>query len=138
MIDGEDTGTRPETGPMCYGEEDRHRAPPQASKPEDLNITKTFGIRNVRVQVAMIREDVWQKVMAYPFRSWREDFPKSLKSFTKLLREYWTECQVLLSSAIDVDGLPHDKRIELRIERRIVTRSFVQSKGSRLTLSAMR
>ena len=62
-------------------------------------------MRNVRVQVAMIREDVWQMVIATPFKSWRDDFPTSLPALKSLVYNYWAECQSMLASAIPTDGL---------------------------------
>jgi hypothetical protein len=88
-------------GHWCYGEEDRQgkEGPLTVSKFEELANNTPFKIRNVRVQVAMIREDVWQTMMVYPFRSWRGDFPTSLEALKSLVREYWTECQGMLAAA---------------------------------------
>lgn len=97
-------------GHWCYGEEKRHvKEAPTASKPEDL--PRTSGIRNVRVQVAMIREDVWQSVLVSPFKSWSGDFPTTLDSLKSLLCDYWVECRKVLESAISLDTLTtvHDR-----------------------------
>lgn len=81
----------------CYGESQRE--PPQlVSKPEDLS--SRSGMRNVRVQVAMIREDVWQSIMTSPLKSWRgEEFPTTLEGMRSLVYNYWAECESLLASA---------------------------------------
>lgn len=89
-------------GHWSYGKENRTSIQsPSVAEPEDL----PFGIRNVRVQVAIIREDVWQTMMAYPFKSWRDDFPTSLESLKTLVASYWTECQSMLASATPIENL---------------------------------
>jgi len=103
-------------GHWCFGEEDRRGKSPLVSKPEDLPSSNMFGMRNVRVQIAMIREDVWQTMMTTSCKSWRDDFPKTLETFKELVREYWTECKVLLSTAVDTDGMTHDEMSKLMIE----------------------
>jgi hypothetical protein len=63
--------------------------------------TGKFGVRNVRVQVAMIREDVWQTCMATPFEpSPYYKLPDSLDKLRWSVRGYWDECSSLLSGAI--------------------------------------
>lgn len=88
---------------------------PSPSKPEDIPCR--HGIRNVQVQVAMIREDVWQTVMRTPFKSWRDDFPKTLEELKSLMYNYWAECQSMLASAISFDDLSTtEERSEAMIE----------------------
>jgi hypothetical protein len=89
-------------GYWCYGEKQEETIK-KVPKPEDL--PSRLGMRNVRVQVAMIREDVWQSVMASPFKSWRDDFPTILGSMRSLVYNYWAECQSSLASAKHLENL---------------------------------
>ena len=91
-------------GHWCYGEENRHGKESPVSKPEALE-GGSFGMRNVRVQIAMVREDVWQMALASPFKSWRDDFPTSLEGLKALVASYWSECQSMLASAIPTEKL---------------------------------
>lgn len=65
---------------------------------EEVDLPASRGtIRNVRVQVAMIREDVWKAIMASPFEP--SPFYKLPRTFDELrwgVRGYWDECQTLL------------------------------------------
>jgi len=58
-------------------------------------------IRNVRVQVAMIREDVWQSIMATPLKT-RAFFelPETLEALQGAVQAYWGECSTLLNKPI--------------------------------------
>ena len=91
-------------GHWCYGEENLHGKGSPVSKSEALE-SGSFGMRNVRVQVAMIREDVWQMVIATPFKSWRNDFPTSMPALKSLVYNYWAECQSMLAAAIPREEL---------------------------------
>jgi hypothetical protein len=76
---------------------------PVALEAVDQAISR-FGIRNVRVQVALIREDVWQASMATPFEpSPYYKLPDSLDKLRWAVRGYWDECSSLLSGAVRFD-----------------------------------
>ena len=96
-------------GHWCYGEENRGERPTLVSNPEDT--PRLHGMRTVRVQVAMIREDVWQSVLASPFKSWRDDFPTSLGDLKSLTYNYWAECQSMLASAIPEEELTTAEKV---------------------------
>jgi hypothetical protein len=72
------------------------------------------AIRNVRVQVAMIREDVWQAIMATPFQaSPFYKLPGTLEELRWAVRGYWDECSIRLREAVRFDeSMTTNERIE--------------------------
>lgn len=107
-------------GPVALKEVDKPVAP--------------LGIRNVRVQVAMVREDVWQAIMATPFES--RGLPGTLGELRWAVRDYWDECTTRLKGAVKFDAsISIDERVTHIVSRSDLFSVRADIRGYRLSES---
>ncbi len=83
------------------------------TRPED--VPAEWNVRNVRVAVAMVREDVWQSVMSTWIRHWNRESSK-LRDVQTEIRAYWAYCKDLLSSAKDLSSWPREEWAKAQVE----------------------
>jgi len=95
------------------GDLGRGRVPDKTyTKPEDV---PSWCVRNVRVAVAMIREDVWQSMLSTWIRHWDRK-PTTIIDILEQVRSYWTYCKDLLSEAKYLATWPREEWATAQVE----------------------